>query len=307
MTEQLLFRQRFEFEDLPSNWEIASIALDWHGEPLLLARELASGHRPRLHEARDGSRPEPQRVRTKAYHIVYDFPRGRSVRLKGAAGRHFGVQRFGDGWLTNSTEWAGAGSPWSNGSNLTNLFDAGGRLVRQFESGNCRNDVQTTEDGQIWISYGDESDESRLRCFDADGAAMFDYQDAAVQADFPLIEDCYALNVADNQAVWVSYLSGDDDSTPLVLLRDFELADIWPEFSCIGHGGLAIRGSDAVYECCGYPSVLMRRELSSGSSVIALEPVDERGQAITLSRESHAIARGPRLLLDTEDALYEMV
>jgi hypothetical protein len=92
------------------------------------------------------------------------------------------------------------------------VFDRNGRAVRRFILGDGIQDVQTTKEGMIWVSYFDEGvmgnfgwDEpigvAGIVCFDADGKKQWDFKPPK---DVDIILDCYAMNVADD-AVWACY------------------------------------------------------------------------------------------------------
>jgi len=92
------------------------------------------------------------------------------------------------------------------------VYSREGKLLRQFVLGDGINDVQTTSDGKIWVSYFDEGvfgnfgwkeplGASGLICFDANGVVEWKF---TPPEGFDFICDCYALNVA-KDAVWACY------------------------------------------------------------------------------------------------------
>jgi uncharacterized protein YkuJ len=79
----------------------------------------------------------------------------------------------------------------------TTLFNVQGNVLKTFEFDDAIQDVQTTKDSDIWVSYFDENMDSGLRCYDKEGVQTFDYADFVIQTGrkVPFIDDCYALNV----------------------------------------------------------------------------------------------------------------
>lgn len=103
------------------------------------------------------------------------------------------AQPLGENWLLVSarTDWDAGGE-----RNAT-LFDVQGSVLSTYEFDDAIQDVQTTKDSRIWVSYFDECMGSRLRCFDKQGTETFNYYDFVIQTGgkVPDIDDCYALNV----------------------------------------------------------------------------------------------------------------
>jgi hypothetical protein len=92
------------------------------------------------------------------------------------------------------------------------VYDRNGSLLRRFVLGDGIQDVQTTRDGSIWVSYFDEGvfgnfgwnepmGSPGIVCFDASGAKVWDFE---APPGFDTMADCYVMNVADD-AVWGCY------------------------------------------------------------------------------------------------------
>jgi hypothetical protein len=96
------------------------------------------------------------------------------------------------------------------------LFDVHGNVLKTFEFDDAIQDVQTTKDSAIWVSYFDENMGSGLRCYDKQGLKTFDYADFVFQTGrkVPFIDDCYALNVT-SEGTHIYYYS----DFPLVTLN----------------------------------------------------------------------------------------
>jgi hypothetical protein len=138
------------------------------------------------------------------------------------------------------------------------VYSAEGVLVREFLLGDGIEDVQTSVDGVIWVSYFDEGvygnygwgepdgpppiGANGLTRFDRLGAIEWEFDPPADQA----IDDCYALNVA-NGVAWAYYYS----SFPLVRISGDEI-ETWTT-PVGGARAVAIRG-DTTWLVGGYGS-----------------------------------------------------
>ncbi|WHY79484.1 hypothetical protein QNH20_10220 [Neobacillus sp. WH10] len=140
------------------------------------------------------------------------------------------------------------------------VYDENLNLISYFHMGDGIEDVQTTKDGDIWTSYFDEGvfgnsiGASGLLCFDKKGVKIFDFVrfvQTPSNNEIPFIDDCYALNVYSNQAVYLYYYS----DFPLLAIHnmtDYELFNheplkktpivgshafsIWKDNILFGHG-----------------------------------------------------------------------
>ncbi len=202
MDAQLTFKKYLDFSQFPRDWRVCRAAVDWQGSPLLLVDE---GKPPYP----SGDASTEARIRwfntlPRARHLVYwDGTSQTTLTLDKSAGiGSFQVQRFGEGWLLGG----GRGG-------RTDVCDNKGRLQRTLDLGDSGNDVQTTSDGHIWVSYSDEEvfgggvGQHGVVCFDSAGRAIFKYSEFADQNQLPRIDDCYAMNVVNAEEVWLSYYS----------------------------------------------------------------------------------------------------
>jgi len=115
------------------------------------------------------------------------------------------------------------------------VFGPDGVLRREFLLGDGIQDVQTTRDGQIWVSYFDEGifgnlgwgnpggpepvgSEGLVR-FDANGDLNWGYKPPPLAG---YIADCYALNVTDS-ATWAYYYT----DFPLVRISPDDTIEAW--------------------------------------------------------------------------------
>ncbi|MCE9667138.1 hypothetical protein LY474_04850 [Myxococcus stipitatus] len=118
------------------------------------------------------------------------------------------------------------------------IYSPEGHLLREFTLGDGIQDVQTTSDGRLWVSYFDEGvigncgwgtgdplrepiGRSGLVLFDSRGQLLSEYDARAVGTD--VIIDCYALNVAADEETWIYFYT----DFPLVRLRGGGRPEVW--------------------------------------------------------------------------------
>jgi hypothetical protein len=291
----LVFRKRFEFADAPADWKPVNVALDWTGNPLLLMVE-GKGDSPSFTDLEAWSRW--YRTPPKAHHIIYwtgDTPE--TLRLEQSQGlSSFHVQRFQDGWLMG--ERRGGRTP---------VYDQSGSVITTFDLGDASEDLQTTPDGKIWVSYFDEGvfgngmGAEGAICFDTGGLPVFRFAEFAKRHGLPTISDCYAMNVAPEGDVWLYYYT----DFPLVQLRGVTLEHVWQPSHHMGNG-FAIRGGELLYFHEGQFMISALELLQEQRAVTA---VDEQGVALSFNKEvrPEVSARGSSLLMKTETALYELI
>ena len=157
------FCKRFDFADLPRDWSLVRIALDWSAQPT---------------------------------HI----------------------QRFQDGWLVGESR-----------GGQTKLYDPQGRVRAELDLGDASEDLQTTPEGHIWVSYFDEGvfgngiGAQGVVCFDGAGVPLFRYAEFAEQHGLPMISDCYAMNVGPGGEVWLNYYTDFPLVVPALVLHALQL------------------------------------------------------------------------------------
>jgi hypothetical protein len=151
---------------------------------------------------------------------------------------------------------------------------------------------------------------SGLICFDSDGKPVFEYSGFADKHNLPDIDDCYALNVADD-AVWICYYS----AFPLICLKNFQAARVWHEFG--DSSAVAVRGSQAVRFPAYRKPYLVARDLNDSTETI-WNLTDQDGILLAKSAgEVHeeelryrspfsVAARGSKIYVHTENALFEL-
>jgi len=295
---ELKLTKKFEMSELPNGWRVSRVAVDWDGNPLLLAQEGKPPEPP----AEVGMDARIQWLNTppKAHHLIYwEGKSKRIVTFEQSTGlTTFHVQRFKEGWLLCEARGGRAA-----------VYDRAGRLGGTLDLGDASNDVQTTSGGQIWVSYFDEGvygngigSQQGVICFDSKGHPIFGYFDFAERHQLPFIDDCYSMNVANEDEVWLSYYS----AFPLVHIKKFQLQGVRREFGGMD-GAFGLTHDAVVFSKC-YTRVrnekpqLLRRTLADTPNTEPIEPIDERGKAVQGS--FNTAARGPHFFLHTSIALY---
>jgi hypothetical protein len=289
----LRFGKALDIASIPSDWQLVRLTLDWAGCPLLLFVE-GKPPQPDFHTDRDAwsawCRTPP-----KAHHVVFqEAGQLQSLAFDQSQGLStFHLQRFEEGWLLGERR-----------GGKTKIYDKHGAVRATLDLGDASEDLQTTPDGLIWVSYFDEGvfgsgiGGQGLVCFNRVGDPAFKYAEFAEQNALPMIADCYAMNVDSTGAVWINYYT----DFPLVRLSNFKLDQIWNEFGVLGKT-FAVRGNELIH---------LREDRLATSSLIeprAPEPifmqaVDESGIAI---RYADIAARGMSLAINTNNAVYTLL
>jgi hypothetical protein len=273
--------------------------VDWFGEPLLLLQE----GKPPVPSPDSGVEKwfEWSKIPPKAHHLLYwSDSRRRQVTFEQSTGdATIHIQRFRDGWLLGDARGGRAV-----------IYDEHGQVRGEMDLGDANEDLQTTSDGRIWVSYFDEGvfgggiGSAGMVCFDETGTPIFKYAEFAERHNLPPIFDCYAMNVVNGDEVWLSYYS----AFPLVCIKHFELDRAWMEFGCL-EGAFALVNGGIISSKCytrvhNEPTQLFRWTLVNASQREDLKPLDEFGNVIGSPFE--VAARAGSLYLRTDSALYQM-
>ncbi|MCS6884117.1 MAG: hypothetical protein RMM17_13315 [Acidobacteriota bacterium] len=136
------------------------------------------------------------------------------------------------------------------------IYTRSGKFAREILLGDGIRSVQATASGTIWTSYFDEgifgsygwddSDPvgaSGLVAWDAAGNKLYSFRPCGGLA---WIDDCYALNVASENDVWLYYYS----QFPLVHLYDRQIQSFW-KVPLQGSSAFAVSAGYALF-CGGY-------------------------------------------------------
>jgi hypothetical protein len=185
------------------------------------------------------------------------------------------------------------------------VCDFDGNIITQFCLGDGIQDVQVTAEGTIWTSYFDEGvygnygwDEpigaSGLIAWDEKGNKKFENQVAC-------IDDCYALNVVNEDEVWfyyytdfkLGYIQGGTDQ-PEITFMD-------PHIS--GSSGFCTDGDHFIFDAgYGKHGTYILKKLAKPGNLVdrqRIQFVDESGEKLFLSS-----LRKNQLLLNQGNRLY---
>jgi len=183
-------------------------------------------------------------------------------------------------------------------------LDPRGQQTAILDLGDAIEDLQTTSDGRIWVSYFDEGvfgggiGANGLVCFDAKGELKFEFAKLAEVSRLPHIDDCYALNVCDEH-VWLSYYS----DFPLIRLKDFQIDKTWKAFGSFK--AFAVR-KDELFCITAYgPRSLSVINLINGTRD-DYGLIDERGTPINSPRNLTVAARLDKLYFYDNETLFEL-
>ncbi len=184
------------------------------------------------------------------------------------------------------------------------VYAPDGQRTAAFSIGWGYNQVHATGDDRLWVGFDDEGvykyssfGQAGAVCLDLEGQPLLRFLDIAQQNDLPTIDDCIAINVGDDDTVWLYYY-GD---YPLVRLINGRFDRIWRDFPVTWARGFAVSGGRALFAgSYRYPNLLFLVDLET-RAVQKLLPVDQHGEGITFTG---AIGRGARLYLRTEYELF---
>jgi hypothetical protein len=208
--------------------ELVSAATGPEGELVVVwaSRENADALTARTVEPDGASFPDTRTAAPVSVHVAtYSPHQPTMVSIVGQSLAHSHVQPLPDGGVL----LVGARCRWRNGAAESNaaIYDADGELLREGVLGDGIADVQTTPSGEIWVSYFDEGVYGNFGWGEADGPAPIGSPglirfrsdlDIAwrypYDGEFGAISDCYALNVAGEDA-WAYYYT----DFPIVRIR----------------------------------------------------------------------------------------
>ncbi len=291
-------RRLFDFGDVIGDRHIIAATVGPNLDPVVLSLERAPDYR--IESSGWASFPKkradsPNRFRI--HHMGSDEV-WTTIDLPETSENFHEIQPLGEGeWLLVR------GRADDDGDRNAHIHDGSGRHLRSFHAGDGIQDVQTTEDGRIWVSYFDEGvfggtklGRSGLVCLDDRGRCGFDYA-TLVGDDVPSIADCYALNVCSDREVWLCYYTG----FPLVRLLDGKPEGVWLKQPVSGSPGFAVSG-ELILFAGGYERkdelFLVQPGNMRNKTII---PVDDRGKPV---KRFAAHGRGDRLFLRSKDALF---
>ena len=184
----------FNVENIALELDSFRISVDYDGNIILLTKK---------------------KVRGKYLHEVFHLLNGETIKINiPLVSSSFNyAQPLDKNWLLVS---ARTDDEEDNIRNAT-IFDVQGNTLNTFSFGDAIQDVQTTKNSDIWVSYFDENMDSGLNSFNNQGLQTFNYIDFVKQTGnkVPFIADCYALNVTSESTNIYYY-----DDFPIVKLNN---------------------------------------------------------------------------------------
>ncbi|WP_144697392.1 hypothetical protein [Fictibacillus phosphorivorans] len=118
-----------------------------------------------------------------------------------------------------------------------------GNILNKYAFGDGVQDVQTTTEGDVWVSYFDQSDAGRLNCFN-NGNKTFDFYYSIREKNrhVPPIDDCYAMNVTPD-CTNIYYYS----DFPFLKIKGENQFELFEDIPIQGCSAFAIHGYDVLF------------------------------------------------------------
>jgi hypothetical protein len=180
------------------------------------------------------------------------------------------------------------------------VFDLNGKLLREFLLEGSIADIQTSENGNIWISYSDESAMYTgvgLNTLNKNGNEVYKFEPSAEMGQ---VGDCYALNVESDTSTWLYYYN----NFPLVHLENFKIKTFW-NIPIHGCHAFAINENYALfyggYNLEGICSLFKIQESGVVTPVAQYRLVDPEGKEI---RPNRSIGRKDKLYFTHDDKIF---
>ena len=193
----------------------------------------------------------------------------------------------------------------SNTDGNGHIYSAQGDLLRTLALGDGIEDIQTTADGQLWVSYFDEGvfgdttfGRLGLACFDQNDLVVFGFN----RMNQGSIADCYALNVVSNSEAWLCPYT----NFQIVKLENNQINQSWDNNPIRGSHAFAVWKDKALFSGgYGEKDKLFVIDLYRTDSQELLKEecnaVDESGNEIKFNS---AFGRASRLYLETDQSLF---
>ena len=219
-------RRLFRFAEVIGNRHLIRVTVGPDFHPVILSLERDPNDRLKI---AGGNVPKSRAGQPNCYRIHHRVAEELwlTLDLSETLETFHAIQPLGD------VEWLLVrGRADNDGDRNAHVYDASGGHSRSFHAGDGVQDVQATRGGEVWVSYFDEGvfgstvlGQSGLVRLDGSGNCSFEFNRLA-GGGLPDIADCYALNVASDQEVWLCYYT----DFPLVRLVDGKVDDLWLRF-----------------------------------------------------------------------------
>lgn len=216
------------------------------------------------------------------------------LRLEDVPLRIAFVQSIDDGKLILASPFRGNGS----GANNALVVDRDGKVSERLSLGGGVQTVQKSA-SSLWVGYSDEGifkytgiSRDGLVHLDRNFQPIFRFNRSARGHGFPLMYDCYALNVASSGDVFTYYYSA-KEYFPLAHIRDDHIVQIWPIQHLLGAYAFAIAESRLLLAgAYRNPQRLTLLDLQTDISDEAIA-VDGEGNVLTFAEQSRYEIHSP--------------
>ncbi|WP_338780096.1 hypothetical protein [Metabacillus sp. FJAT-52054] len=245
-------RLLYNVKDYVKDCDDFTFCVDYHGNPILLLEKKVNG---------------------KFKHEVFHFTSDNSViNINFPEVKDFFsyVQPIEDKWLFV----CGSDEIYENNASV---YDSDGKLLYTFKIGNGIQDVQTTIDSKIWVSYYEQSDGDELNCFDIYGNLTFDFVEFVQENNriIPFITDCYALNVT-SKNINVYYYT----EFPLVSIYESGEYKLYEELGIRGSNGFAINDNFVLFNHDYEKKPEVSLYSLSNKEIKKFQTIDENGKIL---------------------------
>ncbi len=296
MSRPVIVHHLFDFAPVLSGWNKISVSAGPSGDLVILALKQEPSYRNR-----DGTSPrsfvnKPNNFRvqhlTEHGWVVCDLQETRQ-------NMHYAQPLPSNKWVV--VRGRSGGNTDGNG----HFYSAQGELIRTIALGDGIQDVQTTADGQLWVSYFDQGifgdttfGHTGLACFGTDDRLLFDFN----RLTEGMVADCYSFNAVSNDEVWLCPYT----DFPIVKIKDRQISNKWDTNPVCGSHAFAVCKDRILfsgsYSERGKLFVVSLYRLN-GKELMTEEchAVDESGSDIKFRS---AFGRGSRLYLETDQSLY---
>ena len=303
IAKTLTARHIVDFAPVVSDWHRVTVSVGPSGGAIILAMEQKPFYeRVRQSIARSGGGVTRRPTCLRIHHEVRDG--WAVVDIAEAHDEFTSVQPLPqEKWLLARIRSDGDAD--ANG----HIYSAEGTLSAAMPLGDGIADVQTSQGGQIWVSYTDEGifrgrgatlGSAGFATFDTEGVQRFSFNALKKWS----IADCYAFNVVSDEEVWLCPYT----NFPLFRLQSGQIHRRWDNNPVKGAHAFAVWKSRALFTGgYGQQGKLLMVDLYQ---LEGEELAKEEYQAVTEGGETikfvKAFGRGSRLYLVTADSLYSV-
>ncbi|WHY02583.1 hypothetical protein [Neobacillus sp. DY30] len=278
--------EKLNLEQIAGEHDTHNISIDFDGNLILLTSTIREGNH---------------------HHTIFQHTKWgvQKINIPPSQEPFHYAQPLGNYWLLVNARVS------NNKTHNAFVYDENQNLMSSFHMGDGIEDVQTTKNNEIWVSYFDEGvfgssiGASGLLCFDKNGIQIFDFVkfvQTPSNNEIPFIDDCYSLNVSSNETVYLYYYS----DFPLLAIHNktgYELVNdnllkkspivgskafsIWKDYILFGHG-YKNKGQIHLYT-------------SQTKTIQSYIPVNDENDIIDYD---YAIGRKHRLFLVCKNTVY---